>query len=184
MANFGENWDEREFPIAYLITIRTYGTWLHGDERGSVDQHFRFNRYGAVRRPSDPGLQARMKENLVHPPFTLNQAQRLATDAAIHEVCMNRGYDLHALNVRPTHSHVVVTANVKPEPIANAFKSYTTRRLRERGLIANDVRVWSRGRSRRYLWEDRLVSAAIDYVLYCQGDEEFEVWAIENERLL
>ena len=27
-------WDDNEFPLAYLITFRTYGTWLHGDERG------------------------------------------------------------------------------------------------------------------------------------------------------
>ena len=25
-------------PIAYFITFRTYGTWLHGDERGSTDR--------------------------------------------------------------------------------------------------------------------------------------------------
>jgi hypothetical protein len=25
-------------PIAYFITFTTYGTWLHGDERGSVDK--------------------------------------------------------------------------------------------------------------------------------------------------
>jgi hypothetical protein len=24
-------------PIAYLLTWTRYGTWLHGDERGSVD---------------------------------------------------------------------------------------------------------------------------------------------------
>jgi hypothetical protein len=23
--------DDNEGPLAYLITIRTYGTWLHGD---------------------------------------------------------------------------------------------------------------------------------------------------------
>ncbi len=26
-------WDDNEWPLAYLITIRTYATWLHGDER-------------------------------------------------------------------------------------------------------------------------------------------------------
>lgn len=31
-------------PLAYFISIRTYGTWLHGDDRGSVDrQHNEFN---------------------------------------------------------------------------------------------------------------------------------------------
>jgi hypothetical protein len=23
-------------PLAYFITLRTYGTWLHGDDRGTV----------------------------------------------------------------------------------------------------------------------------------------------------
>ena len=26
-------------PMGYLITFNTYGTWLHGDARGSVDRH-------------------------------------------------------------------------------------------------------------------------------------------------
>ena len=30
-------------PLAYFITFRSYGTWLHGDKRGSVDRlHRRF----------------------------------------------------------------------------------------------------------------------------------------------
>ncbi|HWY68950.1 MAG TPA: hypothetical protein VNX88_09810 [Terriglobales bacterium] len=28
-----------DIPLAYLITFRCYGTWLHGDERGSIDRH-------------------------------------------------------------------------------------------------------------------------------------------------
>ena len=30
-----------KIPLAYFITFRCYGTWLHGDSRSSVD---RFNR--------------------------------------------------------------------------------------------------------------------------------------------
>jgi hypothetical protein len=26
-----EIYEENEFPIAYLLTFRTFGTWLHGD---------------------------------------------------------------------------------------------------------------------------------------------------------
>jgi hypothetical protein len=29
------NYDDT--PIAYFITFRSYGTWMHGDERGSVN---------------------------------------------------------------------------------------------------------------------------------------------------
>jgi hypothetical protein len=36
-------------PLAFLITWRTYGTWLHGDSRGSVDRAH--NRYGTPRLP-------------------------------------------------------------------------------------------------------------------------------------
>ena len=29
---------ESSTPIAYLVTLRTFGTWLHGDARGSHAQ--------------------------------------------------------------------------------------------------------------------------------------------------
>ena len=90
MPHFGEHWDDNEFPLAYLITIRTFGTWLHGDERGAVDTQSRYNLYGAVKRPSDPGLERRMRENMHAPPFILDQAQRSIVDAAISEVCARR----------------------------------------------------------------------------------------------
>lgn len=36
--------NDTDTPLAYLITFRTYGTWLHGDERGSVDKNH--NKFG------------------------------------------------------------------------------------------------------------------------------------------
>ena len=30
--------NDDNIPLAYFITFRAYGTWLHGDERGSVDR--------------------------------------------------------------------------------------------------------------------------------------------------
>jgi len=38
-------WNDTDTPLAYFISFRAYGTWLHGDKRGSID---RFNnRYRA-----------------------------------------------------------------------------------------------------------------------------------------
>jgi REP element-mobilizing transposase RayT len=176
MAYFGENWDDNEFPLAYLITIRTYGTWLHGDERSSVDRHSRYGIYGAARREMNQNLRQRMSENMKRPTFILAENQRTVVQTAVEEVCRHHNYNLHALNVRTNHLHAVVSAESKPEPMANAFKSYATRALREKYLVDPDARLWSRGRSRRYLWDQKHVGAAIDYVLYCQGDDEFEVW--------
>ncbi|MEP7214250.1 MAG: hypothetical protein ABI791_14320 [Acidobacteriota bacterium] len=50
----GQN--DTDTPLAYLITIRMYGTWLHGDERGSVDRSM--NKFGSLRMPARPARQA------------------------------------------------------------------------------------------------------------------------------
>src|SRR5688572_14611586 len=130
-SNF--DWDDNEFPLAYLITIRTFGTWLHGDPRGSVDRHGK-NIYGTPRMPPNAELLRLMREEMEGPPFILNTAQRLAVDREIKDVCMRRAYVLRALNVRTNHLHSVVGAQLKPGRIINAFKSNATRALREQGL--------------------------------------------------
>ena len=115
------DWDENEFPIAYLITIRTYGTWLHGDERGSVDRHGR-NLYGTPRLAVNPELERIMREEMKRAPFTLNAAQRIAVHREIEDVCDRRSYYLRALNVRTNHLHSVVSAQRKPEASSSHSK--------------------------------------------------------------
>ena len=107
--------------------------------------------------------------------MVLTDRQREIVAKAIHEVCSFRDYGLKAQNVRTNHVHCVVTAAAKPEKIANEFKAYGTRRLRETNDFGTQDRVWSRGASTRYLWKPRHVEAAIEYVLYCQGDVPFEI---------
>lgn len=162
-------YDYNDFPLAYLITLRTYGTWLHGDEKLSVDRHG-FNIYGTPRLDTNPNLESRMLQTWKHKPFLFNENQRQGVEKTIKEVCENRGYDLQAINVRSNHLHCVLSAQVKPKLIADAFKSYVTRNLRQKHLIDNETKVWNRGRSRRYLWKPRHVSLAIEYVLFGQGD--------------
>ena len=175
MKHFGEDWDENDFPIAYLITFRTFGTWLHGDKRGSIDVHRGQNKYNAPKIKPNLKLEAKMAQNLNHPEVILDSKMRSIVESAIKEVCRYRGYKLLAINVRTNHAHVVVSGQCKPEPIADAFKSYSTRKLREEGLIDSKTRPWARGRSRRYLWKEQNVDAAINYVLYEQGDVGFEM---------
>ena len=160
--------DSNDFPLAYLITVRTYGTWLHGDERLSVDRHG-LNVHGRRRRAPNAKLESIMRQNMERDPIVLNEKQRDAVKDAIKDVCKHRSYDLRAVKVLTNHFHVVV-AQLRPEPIADAFKSYSTRRLRETGLIGDQMRPWARGRSRRYLWKPKHVLRAIEYVLYGQGD--------------
>lgn len=106
---YRDDWDENEFPLAYLITVRTYGTWLHGDERGSVDAHGQ-NIYGTPRIQENDNLQKLMVEEMRAEPFTLDREQIAVVDAEIREVCQRREYLLRALNVRTNHFHAVVSA--------------------------------------------------------------------------
>ncbi len=165
-------YEENVFPIAYLITFRTFGTWLHGDARGSYSrpQPHRTT-YMSPNVPLNEKMQNEMKQQAV----VLNRHERSIVHEAIVEVCQFREYDLKALNVRSNHSHSVVSKAIKPEKIVNDFKVYATRRLRSEGLFLANLKVWARGASTRYLWKPRQVEAAIDYVLYSQGDVPFEL---------
>ncbi len=162
-------YDDNEFPLAYLITIRCYGTWLHGDEKSSVDRHG-YNVYSTPRRIVNPKLQNIMRQEMKQKPVSLSAKGREVVEQAIAEVCQHRGYQLQAVNVRSNHLHAVVSAQIKPELIIDSFKSYATRRLRENFIIDANAKPWARGKSRRYLWKPRHVALAIEYVLYGQGD--------------
>ena len=169
-----EIYEENQFPLAYLITIRTFGTWLHGDERHSVDRHGK-NIYGTPDVVPNQKLKEIMQSEIKQPAVILNDIQRTAVEIAIIELCGQRKYHLQAINVRTNHAHAVVSAQAKPERIADAFKAFATKKLREENLVSSELKIWSRGRSRRYLWKPRHVAAAIDYVLYGQGDLPFEI---------
>ncbi len=169
-----EVYEQNEFPLAYLITFRTFGTWLHGDDRSSINRSNR-DVPGTIRLDPNVPLKERMREKMAHPTVILNTPMRRAVTNAMEQLCRQRDYGLHALNVRTNHAHAVIAAQAKPERIADAMKAFATKRLRELGLDDSSSRVWSRGRSRRYLWKPRHAEAAINYVLYCQGDVPFEV---------
>ena len=97
------DFDDNEFPLAYLITLRTYGTWLHGDERRSMDR--KHNVYGTLKTVRNPRLQESDAKQLKHPPVTLNTSQRSWVEKAVQEVCDHRHYVLRAINVRTNHVH-------------------------------------------------------------------------------
>jgi REP element-mobilizing transposase RayT len=171
-----EIYEENQFPLAYLITIRTFGTWLHGDERGAVDRHGK-NIYGTADIAPNKKLEEMMKIELKQAAMIFTDEQRRVVEIAIADLCREKGYFLHAVNVRTNHVHAVVSAQMKPERIADALKARATKKLREARLASSELKIWSRGRSRRYLWKPKHLALAIDYVIYGQGDMPFEVFA-------
>ena len=163
---------DRTWPLGYLITFRCYGTWLHGEERGSIDRR-NYNRYGTADMPANEKLVGDERAELKNPAIILNRAQRDVVESAIREVCEHRAYALHAINVRTNHVHSVVSASCKPEHVMDSFKAYATRKLREEDLLSRDLKPWARHGSTPYLWTEEELQRAIDYVLNGQGDEPF-----------
>jgi len=162
------DFQDRSQPLAYLITFRTYGTWLHGDERGSMDRR-EYNIYSSPNIATNALAESRDRNLMKSPQFELDAHVRNVVEEAIRDVCDSRNYSLIALNVRSNHAHLVVSASRAPEFMMNSFKSYATRKLRSRRLVSSDSRVWSRHGSTRYLWPERHVDIAVDYVVNGQG---------------
>ncbi len=161
---------DQSHPLAYLITIRCYGTWLHGDKRGSMNRKD-FKTYGSPKITSNENWNRHDKSLLKHPPAKLDSKKRALVEDAISNVCIHRGYKLFAIEVRTNHAHIVVFSKSKPELIMNSFKSYATRKLRESKQISKTAKVWSRHGSTRYLWNERHIEVAVDYVINGQGKE-------------
>lgn len=162
-------WNDSDIPLAYLITFRTRGTWLHGDQRGSIDRFH--NRYRSPYIPPNPTWHRYNQKALKASPLVLGTSQRKSIAAAIRETCEIRKWTLLAHNVRTNHIHTVVTANQDSDIVLIALKANATRQLREDSLWLYDISPWARKGSKRKLWTERSVARAIDYVLYGQGDD-------------
>ena len=166
-------WNDTNTPLAYLISFRSYGTWLHGDKRGAIDRFH--NRYGAPYLPPNEAWQHHNHGQLKTRPLVLGARERGSVDKAIRETCNIRQWYLHALNVRTNHVHAVVTANHGPTLVLNALKANATRQLRQDKLWTYPFSPWAYKGSKRLLWTERSVTNAINYVLNGQGDDLSEI---------
>lgn len=154
-------------PLAYSLTWTTYGTWLHGDERGSVDDE-----HSRVHTPllaPDESLRARRSGALKHAPFVMGESERAVVDSAIREHALEAGWFIAALNVRTNHVHTVLRASdAVPERVVASLKAWATRRLRESGLAAPDRRLWTTHGSTRWINDECSFHAAVSYVVHGQ----------------
>ena len=157
-----------DIPIAYFITIRCYGTRLHGNPDGSV--HHRKNIRGTPFVPEYPYLVRHQEKKLKNPPYHLDEPRRQIVLKAIKEVCKYRNWDLFAAHVRTNHFHVVVQALCRPEKAMNAFKSYSSRYLNKACIDPKGQKRWARHGSTVYLWEENQLEQAVNYVLREQGE--------------
>jgi REP element-mobilizing transposase RayT len=154
-------------PLAYFITFHTFGTWLPGDERGSVDVDHKTP--GAPYAESSPPRVDSIRRSLKQAPAVLQDEERTVILRTIQEVCRHRAWILRAAHVRTNHVHVVVVASLPPERVMNDLKVWATRRVVEAGLRPRGTHLWVRHGSTRYLWDQEAVDATCAYVIEGQG---------------
>jgi REP element-mobilizing transposase RayT len=153
--------------MAYHITFTCYGTWLHGDGRGSADRAHAVP--GTPYLASSAARLGAAQRRMTQPPFVLDAQRRSCVLEGIKAGCARRGWGLHAAHVRECHVHVVVAAETAPEVVMSALKSYASAALNNHGLDSPDRRRWTRHGSTRYLWRAEDVAGAITYVVLEQG---------------
>jgi hypothetical protein len=76
-------WNDTDIPLAYLITFRCYGTWLHGDARGSIDRFH--NIYDSPFISRNEKWNQHNFQTLRSEPVKLDTAQRTSVEKAIRE---------------------------------------------------------------------------------------------------
>jgi REP element-mobilizing transposase RayT len=120
-------------PLAYHITWTTYGTWLHGDVRGWVEKG------DPGVKPPDPIREEQARERMAESAVVLTPDQRVIVEDTIRRHCQIRGWQLHAVNVRTNHVHVVVTGDRTADEMMNQFKAWCSRRLSDHAGLAQPV---------------------------------------------
>jgi hypothetical protein len=152
----------------YLLTFSTYGTHLPGSEKGWVDAQHCIP--GSRLLASNPMRQAWWGAHLNEEPWTLDPESRRLTLEAMLSVCTYRQWIAHAIHIRKTHVHAVISGEATPERMLSDCKAYATRALRRALPGVHRRRYWCDHGSTRYLWNEMSLRAAVDYVLYGQGE--------------
>ena len=156
-----------KFPIAYFITWTTYGTWLHGDERGSFDHHGNYIPPNWARREAEAAM-------LVDDPVYLTPEQRAIVDQLLVEACARLGWVLQARNVRSNHVHVVVSAAADGKQVRSRLKALASMRLSEHAGLdpaagTDGARKWWTEKGNiEEVWDDRHLDASVVYVIELQ----------------
>lgn len=156
-------------PLAYLLTWRCYGTFLHGDPE-SVDR--RSNFYGDARRTYSAALNRFERSEMRFEPVVLDPPMRDLVHSTIETTCAAKSWELLAINARTNHVHVFVSADRPPERVLTTLKAWSTRQLRTCGCVGPEHPVWSRHGSTKWLMREDDVTRAIFYVTDMQDDPE------------
>jgi REP element-mobilizing transposase RayT len=154
--------------LAYFITFSTYGTWLHGSAKGSVDDEHHC--YGTPLVVPDAERECQAREAMVQPPYVMSATEREIVCKAIVDLARDRSWHLLATQVRTNHVRVVVSADRDPGRLMSDLKARASRDLTLAAFGNVERRRWTRHGSTLHLFHEEDVEAKIRYTLDGQGE--------------
>jgi REP element-mobilizing transposase RayT len=154
--------------LAYFITFTTYGTWLHGSAKGSVDADH--NKYGMPLLAPNAGKKRQSRAAMLQPPYTMQEAERNIVCRALVDLSGYRKWDLLAAHVRTNHVHLVIRAERDPERLMSDLKAGASHCLNVTGFGGAERKRWTRHGSTIHLFSEEQILAKIRYTLEEQGE--------------
>ncbi len=182
----------------WLFTNTTYGTWLPGNERGSVtsvrdrraqdrasSSRMEHDQPGKPWEVSIPGIYRSSSSLLKGPPIFLTLSHADALLSQLRETALYRSRTLHAVAIMKNHWHVVVTVPGDPDPdrVLTDFKAYGSRALNQKFGKPTSGTWWTMRGSKRKLPDGAASATATHYVLYKQPNPLI-VWSPELGRII
>jgi REP element-mobilizing transposase RayT len=155
-------------PLAYFITFSTYGAWLPGSAKGSVDRGHK--EFSTPYLNADAERENDARNLMTQPAYSMSAAERDIVCRAIVELSEDRGWQLLAAHVRSNHVHVVVKADRDPGRLMSDLKGRASRDLTLAGFGDVDRKRWTRHGSTQHLFREEEVEAKIRYALDEQGE--------------
>jgi REP element-mobilizing transposase RayT len=151
------------YPLAYHITFGTYGTRLHGDERGTVDR--RLNQPGDPIIGAEPDWERLEYNKLRFPVREFDLAQRLLAESLIPDICVRGGWQLCARAARKDHFHTLLTAQADGEVIRKLLKRWLGQALAAHIPIEPEQTFWAESGSIKWVWDSAYFARVKKYVL-------------------
>jgi len=156
----------REIEMYLFLTFTTYGTWLHGDPRGSYVVEENHSVYIA----ENPALLKCRENNLSQPPVVLSETEREIVFNSIVNTCRICKYELFAINVRGCHIHLIIRTDKQGRKVMQKLKMYASKDLKLAGFVYD--KYWTRHGNIVELHKyENMISKAC-YVLFEQGKSE------------
>ena len=178
--------------VAYwLLTWRTYGTWLPGDARGFISHvrgtdgaGMRHNIPGTACDYNIPALERYVRSQMKGKPILLTADQAALAAEEMQHSAHHSGWTMTALAMMVNHVHLIVAApeDVLPDRLFQIFKSYASRKLNQHYPKPPGGTWWAVSGSRRRLPTERALHAAIEYVK--NQEHPLRLWTADSEPVM